>query len=235
MIEWFHVSFSKSTLKNPEALRKALLFYFWDEWLTLDEQIYLVYSSGLNVLECIRENQYSLGRVLVNRFLNPKNGEIEYICEDGKACVKSIIEDVKRDRAEILRTFSINNKTTGEPYGFIVPKNGDVVFKTGEPPVEGGKIGRGKECGNVSTMTGHISNLVQIGDILKIAGKTDFDLNRGIILSTRKIKNSTRACTLMDIFIRFMDADRIQEKRWFFRPIQALYTGHKGTFRPGMK
>ena len=52
-----------------------------------------------------------------------------------------------RDKAEHLRAFSINIRTTGDTYGFLVPKNGDVVFKTAEPPYEGGKVGRGKECG----------------------------------------------------------------------------------------
>jgi hypothetical protein len=235
MIEWFHTSFNKSSDKNSEAFRKALTFYFWDEWLTIEEQLYLVYSTGLNVLECIQENQYSLGKILVNRFMDPKSGEIQYYCEGGKICLKSIVDDIKRDKDERIKTFNLNNKTTGEPYGFIVPKNGDIVFKTGEPPFEGGKIGRGKECGNVSTMTGHIANLVQIGDILKNSGKSDFDLNRGVILGSRKIKNSTRACALMDIIIRYLDADKVQNKKWFFRPVIAYYTGHKGTFRPGKK
>ena len=235
MVEWFHTSFQKSTVKNPDAFRKSLIFYFWDEWLTLEEQIFLVFNTGLNVLECIKENQYSLGRILVNRFIDPKTGEIQYLCEGGKVCLKSIIDDIKRDKTEALRTFGVNTKTTGDPYGFIVPKNGDVVFKSAEPPSEGGKIGRGKECGNVSTMTGHIANLIVIGDILKATGKTDFDLNRGTVLGSRKIKNSTRACTLIDILTRYLDADRIQDKRWFFRPVQAFYSGHKVTFRPGRK
>jgi hypothetical protein len=235
MVEWFFISFQKSPAKNPESFKKTMLNFFWDEWLTLEEQIFLVYSTGLNVLDLIKENQYSLGRILVNRFIDPKNGEIQFMCEGGKICLKSVADDIKRDSSEILRSFTITNKTSGNPYGFLVPKNGDFVFKTAEPPYESGKVARGKECGNVSTMTGHIANLVQIGDILKAAGKTDFDLNRGIILGTRKIKNSTRACTLMNIIIRYLDAEKIQNKRWFFRPVQAFYTGHKGTFRPGKK
>jgi hypothetical protein len=235
MIEWFHISFNKVPSKNSETFRKALTLYFWDEWLTLEEQIFLVYSTGLNVLECIQENQYSLGKILVNRFMDPKTGEIQYYCEGGKICLKSIVDDIKRDKDEPMKTFNLYNKTTGDPYGFIVPKNGDVIFKTGEPPLEGGKIGRGKECGNVSTMTGHIANLVLIGDILKNANRTDFDLNRNVILGTRKIKNSTRACALMNILIRYLDAEKIQSKKWFFRPVFAYYTGHKGTFRPGKK
>ena len=231
MIEWLHISFQKSSSKNPEAFRKTLLFYFWDEWLTFQEQTFLVYSTGLNVLECIRENQYLLGKILVNRFIDPKRNEIQFICEGGQTCIKSVVDEIKRDSSEPLRTFVVNNKTTGGPYGFVVPKNGEVVFKTADPPYEGSKVNRGKECGNVSTMTGHISNLVEIGDILKTAGKSDFDLNRGTILGTRKIKNSTRACTLINLLIRYLDVDMLNGKRWFFRPVQTYYTGHKGTFR----
>lgn len=233
MVEWFHTSFHKLPHKNLEAFKKSLLFYFWDEWLTLDEQLFLIYSTNLNVTDCIKENQYMLGRILVNRVIDPKTGEIKFICENGKACMKSISDDINRDNLDTIKVFNLNNKTTGSPYGFIVPKNGDVVFKTGEPPNENGKIGRGKECSNVSTMTGHIINLIQIGDILKTAGKTDFDLTREFILGTRKIKNSTRACTLMNLLIRFLDADNVNNKRWFFRPVQAFYTKHKGLFRPG--
>ena len=101
---------------------------------------------------------------------------------------------------------------------------------TAEAPEEAGKIGRGKECGNVSGMAGHITSLVQLGDILKENGKSDFDLNRAMI-SYRKIKNPTRACTLMNLIMRFLDADKVMSKRWFFRPVQGFYTGHKGHFR----
>ena len=53
-------------------------------------------------------------------------------------------------------------------------------------------------------------------DILKAAGKTDFDLNRSILLGTRKIKNSTRACTLMDLLVRYLDSVKLNSKKWFF-------------------
>ena len=60
MIHLVHTSFHTSVPKHPETLRKSLLFYFWDEWLTLDEQTYLVRSTGLNLHELIRDNQYPL-------------------------------------------------------------------------------------------------------------------------------------------------------------------------------
>ena len=235
MIEWFHTSFQKSSAKNPESFRKAILFYFWDEWLTLEEQIFLTYSSSLDVLECIRENQYLLGKILVNRFMDPKTREIQYLCENGTVCVTSIIDEIKRDKTEKIQAFKVNIDTTGDPYGFIIPKNGNVVFKTAEPPAEGIKVSKGKECSTVSTTAIHIKNLIEIGDILKAAGKTDFDLTNSILLGTRKVKNATRTCTLLDILIRYLDAENIQTKRWFFRPVQAFYMGHKGTLRSGKK
>jgi hypothetical protein len=231
MIKWFYTSFNKSPVKNSDAFRKTLIFYFWDEWLTLEEQKFLAYSTKVNVKELIQQNQYIFGRITVNRFIDPKTGTIQFICDNGEQCVRSIITDIERDKEDILRRFKVNTSTMGEIYGFIVPKNNNFVFKTNEPPEENGKIGRGKECANVSTMTTHIQDLFKIGDILKTSGKTDFDLNDTIIRGGRKVKNSTRACILINIFLRYIDAENINGKSWFLRPVLSYYTGHKGLFR----
>jgi hypothetical protein len=231
MIEWLHTSFQKSTNKNPEALRRALLFYFWDEWLSVDEQKNLIYSTGANVVECIKENQYTFGKQLINRFIDPKTGDLHYLCEQGNQCATSVIDAVRRDKAEPIRSFVLNRKTTGQLYGFSVPKNGGVVFKSEAPPEEGGKLGRGLECGNVSTMTGHIMNLIKIGDVLQHANKTNFDLHREAITDTRRIRNSTRACVLLNLLLRFLNEEQVEQKQWFFRIVNAYYRGHKGIFR----
>jgi hypothetical protein len=60
--------------------------------------------------------------------MNAKNGEVEMLCEGGQACVKAITDDMKRDANDPIR-FNVNNKTTGNVYGFNVPKNGEIVFK----------------------------------------------------------------------------------------------------------
>ena len=231
MIEWFHTSFKKSSNKNENAFTTALLFYFWDEWLTIEEQQYIIYSNTVNVDEYINENQYTLGNNLINRFLDPKTGTVKYICKGNTPCATSTSEYIENDDTDPLKAFRLNTRTTGHIYGFIVPKNGKLTFKTADPPYEGEKVKRGKECGNVSTMTGHIESLIEIGDILKKHNKTDFDLNPGSIRTTRIIKNSTRACTLLNILIRFIDVERFENKRWFFRPLQSYYKGHKATFR----
>jgi hypothetical protein len=112
-----------------------------------------------------------------------------------------------------------------------VSKNGSIVFKTADPPDTGKKVERGLECENVSNMTGHVTKLVQLGDVLRSEGQHDLDLTRTMIRVERPIENSTRACTLLDIVLRYMDALRIQGKRWFFRPVQAFYMGHTSSFR----
>ena len=230
MLQLFHASFHMSAPKHPESFRTTLLFYFWDEWLTLDEQTFLVRSTGLNLHELIRENQYPFSHIVVNRYLQPKTGGIYFTCEEGKECMSAVVEQIKRSIAtDPLRQHTVNKKTTGALYGYNVPKDGHIVFKTNKAPEVGGKIGRGSECMIVSNVKEHLSNLMFIGERLQLHVNTDFHLNRNTLITERSIKGSIRFCTIMNVLLRFMDAERLDGKRWFFRPVEAYYTGHKGS------
>jgi len=229
MIQLFHGSFHTTSPRNQESFRKALLFYFWDEWLTIEEQTYLVRSTGLNLHELIRENQYLFGQITVNRYLHPKTGGIYFTCEDGVECAKSIVDQIQRSTTDSLRQTQVNKKTSGSLYGYNVPKDGHIVFKTNKSPEVNGKIGRGSECMIVSNVKEHLTNLMFIGETLQAHVKTDFHLNRETLVTERSIKGSIRICTLMNVLLRFMDAERINGKRWFFRSVEAFYTGHKGS------
>ena len=145
------------------------------------------------------------------------------------------VEEIEKDKTDVMQAFKVHRKNAGVFYGFIVSKNGSIVFKTADPPDTGKKVERGLECENVSNMTGHVAKLVQLGDVLRSEGLHDLDLTRNIIRLERPIENSTRACTLLDIVLRYMDASRIQGKRWFFRPVQAFYMGHASSFRGSSK
>jgi hypothetical protein len=222
---WFHGSFHKSTHKNEESFRKTILFYFWDEWLTLEEQKYLLFSSGLNVEDCIRDSQYRLqkrnGEIVVNRFLNPNTDTIEYLCEGKNQCEDSIVRVVEEDRIG-KDTILFNKQTIGSLYGFVVPKKGGaVVFKTDEW-IENKKFG-GQECANSTNMPQKFEKLMKLGEILKESNRTDFELNKLGIHVTRPLKAAARVCTLMDLVLRFLHAEKIQDKKWFFRPIQAQH------------
>jgi hypothetical protein len=109
------------------------------------------------------------------------------------------------------------------------------VFKTSTPPVSGGKLMIGNECGNVSTTTGHVSNLIFLGDMLEQAGKSNYELTTDAIYKTRKITNSSNLCLLINLTLRLMDYYEINQNRWFFRPVSARYFGHKGILRSGRK
>jgi len=42
----------------------------------------------------------------------------------------------------------------------------------------------------------------------------------------RTITNSIRVCTVSDIIMRYFDALNIQDKRWFYRPLESKLQGH---------
>ena len=112
------------------------------------------------------------------------------------------------------------------------------MFKTSEPPEAGGKFqGRkGSECAIVSGKGNHYENLIKIGKILQASPfQFDFHLNEVSLVTSVTIKNPTRLCTLMNLFLRFLDAEEIQDKRWFIRAVQAFYSGHIGMFRASKK
>jgi hypothetical protein len=228
IIYWFHTSFHASPQRDVRAFEHALLSYVWDEWISLEEQKELLFSE--KQAHMVQDDVYQMGRLVVHRMFDPATGKLQYLCDEA-ICATSIVEEIEKDKTDGIQAFSVHRRNTGALYGFIVSKNGSIVFKTADPPDTGKKVERGLECENVSNMTGHVTKLVQLGDVLRSEGQHDLDLTRTMIRVERPIENSTRACTLLDIVLRYMDALRIQGKRWFFRPVQAFYMGHTSSFR----
>jgi hypothetical protein len=232
IIEWFHISFFKSNNKQSESFSFAVLYYLWDEWLNIEEQKIL--SKLPDNTPFILENQYRLKQIIVNRFIDPKTNTVQFICNE-QICEQIIIDQIKDSTTDTLTKIKIDKRTTGAMYGFTVVKNGQIIFKISKPPSIDEKITSGKECGIVSKIAGHNINLIILGDILKRNGYTDFDLNNIILYSERKIKNSNRACTLLNLLLRFMNEEKVENKRWYYRSVAAFYTGHKGFHRRDIK
>jgi hypothetical protein len=239
MILWFHGVFHRSgrAVQDREAFRRTIIFHFWDEWLRLDEQLFLVFSSELaqdpSVMECVRENQVQMGRILVHRFYQAESDGVMYLCENGVECQKSIIDAVERDEGDRLNRFTVTPQTTGSLYGFLISKNGSLTFKTGEPSVDG-KVERGQECGIVSRVVGHIGKLIAIGTLLESSGRSDMELNR-MTFADQSVRGTTRVCTLLNLFLRFLDAVQLRQRVWFFRPLFARLAGHQGLFQRGRR
>ena len=114
---------------------------------------------------------------------------------------------------------SFTRQFMGPVYGFIVAKKGTFVFKTDEF-IENKRIG-GQECANSTNMKDKMNKLMMLGDILKESNRTDFELNKTTIYGERPLKAAARVCTLMDIVLRFLHAEKVQDKKWFFRPVQS--------------
>jgi hypothetical protein len=255
MIEWFHISYvlyektrdSVSRINDKVYFKQVIMEYFYDEWFTLKEKEYL-HSQYFDDIGTINEySKYMIGNVRIQRFINPDNGDVEYICDNGEPCKPSYVNVVLDNKDEPIQKIVVNMVSTGELYGFIVPKSGSFVFKTNTPPIVGGKIGKGQECANVSTSRDHLMKLAQLGEIFEKNGLNNFGLspdifdpNRKILLKgsakivdadpKRIITNPTRSCAVMDFVLRYMDKLRIEKKRWFFREVDSYYTQHKGTF-----
>ena len=77
-----------------------------------------------------------------------------------------------------------NRETTGPIYGFLIPKlgTGKVVMKTNDSPVNKGKNPeKGKECENVSTMSGHKDQLRMMREMIAALGYPQFLLTEAVL------------------------------------------------------
>ena len=133
-----------------------------------------------------------------------------------------------------------------------------LIFKTSSaPPAPGGKPEKGGECAIISTISYHIQMLKRISDILVEEGYPRFILIDTILdekarqkkekeeakaqgrkpvpipkRGNRTFENAVRACALKDIILRWMNIMQSKKegkaKRYFYRPVAALKSGHKG-------
>jgi hypothetical protein len=143
-------------------------------------------------------------------------------------CTSAIVSVLTRERGrDPLLQRPINTTTTGIQYGFLIfsPKKKALVFKKGKPPAVGGNVQRGAECANNSSTSTEIEALKEYGIILRREGLSDMGLHADE-LARRKIENSLRVCTVVDLTLRMMDALGVQGKRWFYRSIEAHLFNH---------
>ena len=236
MVGWFHISYIRSTNKKSSAFIHAICEFFIDNLFDVDQKRNILYGKETDISYLLDDSKYEYEDIKIYRFIDSKTGKMMYICDGNKECARSFVDFIERDEPGIDagKKTQIKQINTGGLYGFIVPKMDGMVFKTNEPPLEGKKLGVGAECGNVSTMGKHIPKLETLGIILERNGYTNFDLTEvKLKISPRKIINAARACTLMELMLRYMDMSSINGKRWFYREVSSYYKGHKGRFVAG--
>lgn len=228
-----------------EMLSYAAAKFVWDEILNIEEQfvLYKAKKADPSALLSIVWDDHVLtyDDEVIYRRVNPAKGTLDYKCGDVN-CSAALVTAIETDEEanDSLRKIRANRVTTGKPYGSVNYKDGLFVFKTNNPvapsanPALYEKQERGSECANVPNMTPHYALLEELGRI----SQDSLGTNLGLISSEledasppRGIRNSVRACALTDIALRFFDELKVQEKRWFYRPLPTFFTKHLGILR----
>lgn len=132
---------------------------------------------------------------------------------------------------------------TGSMIGFLMPKEGKLIFKTvdsatfnqkkGAKKTPGGQRSQGAECGNTSNMQDHQRK----AHILHVAGLAS-DLGPFMLPDAEGAENKERSdrpehlkdmkhaslCLYMEFLTRLFDARRVGGRRWFLNAIEAAQT-----------
>jgi hypothetical protein len=156
---------------------------------------------------------------------------MEYMC-DGKPCSDAIIKLLEDPENDPYQNLKADSSKTGEVYGTVNFKRGIFVFKTNRPVAPGKKPDVGSECGNVSTVSAHMKLIKEIGELSARYAKTTMGLQTEVLEGARTFKkNSNKVCMLTDLALRMLDSMGTNGKRWFYRPISTIKTGHRGLLR----
>ena len=232
MITYFYVSVHTSA-ELLEHYKMTLYKYVWDEILTNPEQaaVFGELADDADLLPVWEEQVLESDGTIAFRTLNANTGKLEYSCE-GQPCSEAIVrllEDPERDPYQNIKADSTK---TGEVYGTVNFKRGNFVFKTNRPVLPGKKPDVGSECGNVSTVSAHIKLIKEIGELAGRYARTTMGLQTEVLEGARTFKkNSNKVCMLTDLALRMLDSMGANGKRWFYRPISTLRTGHRGLLR----
>jgi hypothetical protein len=240
------------------ALSSVLLEFIWDESLRPSEQLQLIQSGDEAALVAGSEQTVEKEGRKAFRFVDPITGVLNYICGTSRCeeAIRREFESNAADPLRTL-VVNTDTTGALYGFTVPKAKERRLVFKTSHPPGPGGKLEKGGECAIVSTISYHITMLKQISELLAGDGLPRFILTDDILdEKTRKKKeremakatgrkavvetpkagrvfeNAVRACALKDIMLRWMDhMSRKREpkgKRYFYRPVAALKSGHKG-------
>lgn len=229
-----------------KGLETALREYVWDECLSWKEQ-YDIYSAAVaaeTTIDVASENLIRNSGTTAFRYIDVGSGIIKYICS-GSPC-SDAVSRVLEATPDSLTGLKVTPATTAPLYGFMAPKGKEhtLVFKTSRPPKSGTKPDKGGECAIVSTISHHKAMLKEIGEIMKGSGYKPLLLRDDVLEESKKRKgaasggvnrqfeNAMRACALKDLVLRWLDVMERGKRgiRFFYRPMAAIRSGHKGSF-----
>ena len=240
MIHWFHKSVHLSG-GDSDAFYNTVIEYLWDTWFTLEEQIELVTRDAPAAKDMVKDGRTKVGaKTRVYRYYNPKDATIQYICKGGP-CDPGIVDQLESAEKDIPNRFLEQGPgfLTGDYYGFLTSHNMGLTFKINDQITPGTKrsiSSSGRMCHVIPNISDHQKTLLELGTILETAGHANLELESDVIASgPRKIENPIRACTIQELVLRYMDNAKINDVRWFFRPVQARLIGYTGRFKRSTK
>jgi len=233
MILWLYKS---KGMKDNEEYRKILSYvcleFVWDSYLSYSEQLEILKTPNDTTREVAKEQILKENRY---RFLSTTPPyDMIYWCET-KKCDKIITDLIEKDAGDRYLKLKANSDTTSSLYyGFMVPKRGStMLFK-----IIGGEKSRvadgdtipvpGADCKGIQTKKPKLEMLYKLAEKLKEYSIPDFDLNEMYLEKTesRVPKNTQAYCALIEFILRWMDIKKVQNLRWFYRPIASYYSRH---------
>jgi hypothetical protein len=219
-----------STLEeNLKDLKKVARQFIWDNFIKSKEQISLL-QEGVPYQDIAADEQIVvLESLTAFRMLDIESGKSLYVCGD-RLCADSLVQQFEKSKTDTIISSKANQRVSAEIYGFMVPWEGNIMFKTNVPKPEGSVPAMGAACSIVSNVTGHRKKIVLLGEILKRFTGSDYELTEEALTVTRRMTSAINFCALMEIVMRWMDVRRAKYGglRYFYRPISSFYSGHKG-------
>jgi len=237
VIQWFAGACIPWTEDKRNYFRKAVMELVWDEEFNDEDRETLLFERDRmpeSMATVTRDHYFRTKKDSIVRMISADENALKYYCNGKTLCssAKIALFDPKREKGvppkkteDPLSTLVVSKENTGHLYGFITNEKGMYVYKSHRPS----KTGSGEKCDNVSNMKKHREKVVELGEVLLETVKEDYQLTDEILdKSTRKIVNPKRMCMLLNLVLRYMDKMGVQEKRWFYRPIEARKVGHLG-------
>jgi len=213
-------------------LKQVSKEFIWDSFLKGPEQIALLEQSVSMASEGGSEQYRTEGSTTVSRYIDLQTKVPVYLCAGGTACPPSVLKIFNESKTDPVVRAVANSKVSANPYGFMVPWENTIMFKTNDAKnAEGKPPGGGAACSIVSNVKSHRMKLVQLGDILaKFHEGNHMELTEDLLASgPRKLTGSHSFCALMEVVLRWMDVrrDSYGGLRYFYRPLSSYYSAHK--------
>jgi len=219
-------------------LRKAARQFAWDSILKGPEQIALLEEGVAYAEEAGNEQLVNSGSIKGFRYLDMITRQPIYKCSGmsdvagSTTCPPSVLQLFITSKTDPVINAKATPTTASEIYGFMVPWENLMMFKTNSPKPGNKDPGQGAACAIVSTVSAHRKKLVELGIILARydAEKKTYDLTDQMLSKGgRALTGAANFCALMEIVMRWMDIrrERYGGLKFFYRPLSAFYSKHK--------